>query len=90
VLEVRDLDGRQVSIAEARRIIAERHAVPEEVRRRRRSTKPRRGKAPQHVLNGRAHHGASRARIEATFPAPILDRAHGKVNPLRATRHRRH
>jgi hypothetical protein len=22
--------------------------------------------------------------------APILDRAHGKVNPLRATRHRRH
>ena len=33
---LRDLDGREVSIEEARQIIAERYAVPEEVRRRRR------------------------------------------------------
>jgi transposase len=65
---LRDVDGRQVSIAEARRIIATRYAVPEEVRRRRRSTKPRGGKAPQHVLNGHAPHGTSRAEPRRASP----------------------
>jgi hypothetical protein len=58
---LRDLDGRQVSVEEARRIIAERYTVPEEVRRRRRSIKPRAGKAPQHVLSRHAHRGTSGA-----------------------------
>lgn len=48
---IRDIDGTPVSPAEARRIIAERYHVPEEVRRRRRSRNHRRaGKAPQGVL----------------------------------------
>jgi transposase len=66
---VRDLDGREVTIVEARRIIAERYAVPEEVRRRRRSTKPRRtAKALQQVLGGHAEHGASRATPRRPSP----------------------
>ncbi|HEX6329881.1 MAG TPA: transposase [Actinomycetota bacterium] len=46
--ELRDTDGRPVSRQEAKAIIAERWAVPEEVRRRRRSKKV--GKAPHQVL----------------------------------------
>jgi transposase len=66
---IRDVDGRPVDPAEARRIIAERYSVPEEVRRRRRSTKPARsGKAPQQVLNGHAAHGASRAGSRRPSP----------------------
>lgn len=42
---VRDLDGTPVTSEQARRIIAERYTVSEDVRRRRRSTKTRRGKA---------------------------------------------
>jgi hypothetical protein len=49
---IRDLDGTPVSPAEARRIIAERFTVSEEVRRRRRSRNPRHaGRAPQGVLS---------------------------------------
>jgi hypothetical protein len=58
---LRDVDGREVTVAEARRIIAERYTVPEEVRRRRRSTKPRAGRAPQPVPKGHAAPGASGA-----------------------------
>lgn len=47
---IRDLDGTPVSPDEARRIIAERYTVPDEVRRRRRSRNQRTGKAPQRVL----------------------------------------
>jgi transposase len=46
---LRDVDGRQVSLAEGRAIVAANYRVPEEVRRRRR-TRKRVGKAPQEVL----------------------------------------
>ncbi len=51
---IRDLDGRAVSPAEAKQIIAERYTVPDEVRRRRRARnpKPKAGRAPQQVLIG--------------------------------------
>jgi Transposase IS116/IS110/IS902 family len=65
---LRDVDGREVSIEQARRIIATRYTVPEEVRRRRRSSKPRGGKAPQQVLSGHAQRGTSRA--EPGRPSP--------------------
>jgi hypothetical protein len=48
---LRDVDGREVSVAEGRAIVAERFAVPEEVRRRRRTRKA--GKAPQQLLLAR-------------------------------------
>ncbi len=77
---LRDVDGREVTVEEARRIIAERYTVPEEVRRRRRSTKPRTGKAPQHVLSGHAQRGTSRAEPRRPSPCPILGPGHGTVN----------
>ena len=48
---VRDVDGTAVTPAEARAIVAERYAVPAEVRARRRAKKV--GKAPQQVLEAR-------------------------------------
>jgi transposase len=48
-----DVDGRPVSHAEAKAIIAERYQVPEEVRRRRR-TRKQAGKAPHQVLEAHA------------------------------------
>jgi len=51
---IRDLDGRPVTIAEAKEIIAERFQVPEHVRRRRRAQQ---GKAPQAMPQGIAHRG---------------------------------
>ena len=47
---ISDTDGRPVTPAEAKAIIAERFTVPDEVRARRRSKKG--GKAPQKVLKG--------------------------------------
>jgi transposase len=48
---IRDIDDTPVTPIEARRIIAERYTVPDEVRRRRRSRNRRiAGKAPQRVL----------------------------------------
>jgi transposase len=86
---VRDLDGREVSIAEAKQIIAERYTVPEEVRRRRRSTKPTRttGKAPQHVLSGHAQRGTSRAEPRRPSPRRSSTPPHDTVNPVGATCH---
>ena len=52
-----DVDGRPVTPAEAKAIIAQRWTVPAEVRARRRSKKA--GKAPQQVLKA---HGKSDAR----------------------------
>ena len=51
---IRDLDGRPVTTAEAREIIAANYQVPEHVRRRRRAQQ---GKAPQAVPQGTAHRG---------------------------------
>ncbi len=48
--QLQDIDGRPVSKAEAKAIIAEHWNVPEEVRRRRRGRKQARGKAPQQVV----------------------------------------
>jgi len=48
---IRDLDGRPVTTAEAREIIAAKYHVPEHVRRRRRAQQ---GKAPQAVPQGTA------------------------------------
>lgn len=53
---VRDTDGRAVTRAEAKAIIAERFTVPEEVRRRRRNKKV--GKVPHQVLVGHARRSA--------------------------------
>jgi len=63
---VRDTDGRPLSKAEAKAIIAEQWTVPEDVRRRRRSKKV--GKVPHQVLVG---HTQSRAQSAATRrPSP--------------------
>lgn len=60
---VRDVDGRPVTIAEAKTIIAEHYTVPEHIRRRRRSKKTA-GKAPHQVLEGHVNgaHGANTRR----------------------------
>jgi transposase len=47
-----DTDGTPVSLAEAKKIIAESWTVPTDVRSRRRSRKTKAGKAPQQVLTG--------------------------------------
>lgn len=65
---VRDLDGTPVTSEQARRIIAGRYTVSEDVRRRRRSTKTRRGKAPQQVPQGHASPGAERAASRRPSP----------------------
>jgi transposase len=65
---VRDTDGTPVTSEQARRIIAERYTVTEDVRRRRRSTKTRRGKAPQQALSGHAKPGAERAASRRPSP----------------------
>jgi hypothetical protein len=47
-----DIDGTPVSPEQAKTIIAEQWTVPEDVRRRRRSSKSRAGKAPHQVHTG--------------------------------------
>ena len=54
-----DIDGTPVTTTEAKKIITEQWTVTEDVRRRRRSSKPRVGKAPQQVHAG---HDKSDAR----------------------------
>ncbi len=48
--QIRDTDGRPVSVDEAKAIIADRWTVPEDVRRRRRGLQAPAGKAPQQVV----------------------------------------
>ncbi len=64
-----DTDGTPVTPQQAKQIIAERWTVPEEVRRRRRSSKTK-GKAPQQVLAGRAT-GAQGATRRPSPPASL-------------------
>jgi len=52
---IRDVDGRPVTVAEARQIIAAKYQVSEDVRRRRRSQQ--KGKAPQATPQGAAQRG---------------------------------
>ncbi|MGH3368799.1 MAG: IS110 family transposase [Nocardioidaceae bacterium] len=68
---VRDVDGRPVTKAEAKDIIAERYTVPEEIRRRRRSKK-KVGKAPHQVLEGHANKRARGAITRRPSPVPIV------------------
>ena len=64
-----DTDNTPVSTEQAKQIIAERWTVPEEVRRRRRSTKAK-GKAPQQVLQGHVT-GAQGATRRPSPPASL-------------------
>jgi hypothetical protein len=70
-----DNNGNPVTAAEAKRIIAERWTVPEEVRKRRRSRKMA-GKAPQAATTGPDRRGdpprprSSRPRSKAVNPSP--------------------
>jgi hypothetical protein len=68
--QLRDVDGRPLSREQAKAIVADRYTVPEDVRRRRRSKKSRRGgKAPQQVLKGHAQAGA-RGATHTRRPSP--------------------
>lgn len=71
VYVVCDVDGRPVTTAEAKAIIAERYTVSEEIRRRRRSKK-RAGKAPQQVLKGHDRKRARGAITRRPSPPPIV------------------
>lgn len=73
-----DTDGRPVTPAEAKAIIAERWTVPAEVRARRRSKKA--GKAPQKVLAGRSEPHARGAGERGDLPQPASSpRRHNPV-----------
>ena len=61
-----DVDGREVTVAQGKAIVAERYFVDEEVRRRRR-TRKKVGKAPQKVLVARSR-SHPEVDSEATFP----------------------
>ena len=66
--QIRDTDGRPVSVDEAKAIIADRWTVPEDVRRHRRALQARAGKAPQQVV---ARHAKPSAELAATRrPSP--------------------
>lgn len=64
-----DTDGRPVTAAEAKQIIAEHWTVPADVRTRRRSTKhTKAGKAPQKVLTGQSTQSARSAGARGDLP----------------------
>ena len=63
-----DTDGTPVTFEQAKTIITEQWTVTEDVRRRRRSSKTRAGKAPQQVLTGHDHKDAQGA--ETRRPSP--------------------
>lgn len=70
--ELRDVDGRPVTVEEARDIVAEHWTVPEEVRRRRRNRKQAGGKAPQQVAARHANASARSAATRRPSPQPIV------------------
>jgi transposase len=63
-----DTDGRPVTAAEAKTIIAEQWAIPAEVRARRRSKKM--GKAPQQVLEAHVRSDSQRVDKRGDLPHP--------------------
>ena len=69
---LRNVDGRTVSHDEAIAIIAAHWTVPDEVRRRRRSRKITKGKAPQQVLEGHVVVGVADAATRRPSPAPMV------------------
>lgn len=76
---VRDIDGRAVGRDEAMAIIAERWTVPDEVRRRRRSRKAMKGKAPQQVLEGHVVVGVADAATRRPSPAHMVPLPTGAI-----------
>jgi hypothetical protein len=76
-----DIDGTPVTPDEAKRIIAEQSTVPEEVRRRRRSRKTAKGKAPQQAPTG--HEPGARS-AETRRPSP----QRSSKNPTRDVKRR--
>lgn len=64
-----DLDGRPVTPDQAKAIIAERYTVPEQIRRRRRSSK-KAGKAPHQVLKGHAIKPSAQGAGTTRRPSP--------------------
>jgi hypothetical protein len=78
-----DIDGTPVTPEQAKQLIAEHWTVPEEVRRRRRSSKTR-GKAPHQVLEGHVS-GAQGATRRPSPPASLgRQPAHVKLTKPRA------
>jgi transposase len=65
-----DTDGTPITPTEAKKIIAEQWTVTEEIRRRRRSSKTRAGKAPQQVHTGHDRSHARSADKRGDLPHP--------------------
>jgi len=70
--QIRDTDGRPVSVDEAKAIIADRWTVPEDVRRRRRGLQTRAGKAPRQVVARHAKPSAKLAATRRPSPEPMV------------------
>jgi transposase len=82
-----DTDGRPVTPAEAKTIIADQWTVPNDVRARRRSKK---GKAPQKVLAGHSKPHAQGAGKRGDLPRPASSTAtRHPVNPTNASSKKR-
>jgi transposase len=72
--QIRDVDGRPVSKAEAKALIAAHWTVPEEVRKQRRSRKSRKGgEAPHQVRAGHVDASARGAATRRPSPRPHAD-----------------
>jgi len=73
--QIRDIDGRPLSQAQAKALVDAHWTVPEEVRRQRRSRKKKQGKAPQQVLSGQVKASARGAATRRPSPAPMVTSA---------------
>jgi transposase len=80
--QIRDTDGRPVSVDEAKAIIADRWTVPEDVRRRRRGLQARAGKAPQQVVARHAKPSAERAATRRPSPEPMVPEAPAPIKDV--------
>ncbi len=78
---LRDVDGRAVSRDQAVAIIAERWTVTDDVRRRRRSRKTTRGKAPQQVLEGHVMSGVADAPTRRPSPPHMVPLEPAVIKP---------
>ena len=80
--QIRDTDGRPVSVDEAKAIIADRCTVPEDVRRRRRGLRARAGKTPQQVVARHAKPSAERAATRRPSPEPTVPEAPAPIKDV--------
>jgi transposase len=79
--ELRDIDGRPLSQAEAKSLVATHWTVPEQVRKQRRSRKQKQGgKAPQQVLLGQVN---ASARGAATRRPPLQPMVTPGLTPIK-------